>query len=299
MHIMKSNTLVIMSFTKVPNQCSGSYLTGLTHSITARGAAVLHSVTQGAQNSEPSPVALSEPVGSSPDKKRRIKSVLLNSSTRWALARFATPGQVRQRGTAIKYQLNSIVVTVKLFTNSICIDTVKQHDSSPSRRTYPISASFRDTDLKSFYRELGGNMEWGNLNTNDRFKIGDIESRDYPITISLITLPYRLASFKLDAIEQMRSDLGQVVKPVSIKDAFKRPPVSLAEIQASITNGKTVYTVADAALSPITTRELRAILNCLSNPSRPSARVLNLIEHYLYLLKSALDSLTVAASKCK
>jgi len=236
-----------------------------------------------------------------PKRKKRIKSTLLNSYIIWALVRIAVPGEGRQTGQAVNYQLNRVVLTIKLFTRTIVIDSVKQNDNVSSRRSYPIVAQYRNMDLKSYFDSLYSIEGWNDLLSNSQVKPGIIQSKDHPLTIPIITLPYRLPGFKLDVISQMLVDLNSLleVKSDTFDVAFTaiENRATLAKVHTQTAdNGKEIYTINENALSKPLVREIRSILNSLSSSKRLSSKVLNLIKIYLYILKTALTLLNRQAA---
>lgn len=239
---------------------------------------------------------------SAPTKKRGTRSRLIGNYVLWAYVRAAVPGQERREGQNIEYRMDCIVFTIKLFTKTISIDSVKQKDSSTSRRSYPIVAAFRDRDLKSFFNSLSGFNEWGELFTNSQSRTGTIMSRVAPITIPIITLPYRLPGFTPSVIKRMLNDIDLLIEVksdlVSVVYNTLTSRITLAAVTVQHTeDGKETFVVNGSTLSGSLTRELRSILNSLASPERLTDKVLNLIKTYLYVLKSALTLLDRAAAK--
>jgi hypothetical protein len=233
---------------------------------------------------------------SSKAKKRRIKSSLLSSKVLWSLTRTTAPGQVRQEGMTIMYQLSRVVFIIKLYTNSVCIETVKQNDGETSFRSYPISATLKNIDSKSYINTLCEFGEWGHLTGSDLFKRGTTDPLEFPFTISIITLPFRLLSLSIDVIRRMLRDLNLLIEVKGNSARFEPVTITLARVSMVSVNGNKTFSIGDITLSKSITKELRPILNSLSCSNRPKAKVLDSIKAYLRILKSALTLLDRGAA---
>lgn len=235
--------------------------------------------------------SLTSPASSPPNKKKKSKSKLLLSKSIWVTVRTVASGQERQQGSRLSYQTTSLVLTIQLFTNTILIESFKRSECDSLRKTYPIDASFKDIDLKSYYQRITGLDDWRNLLGIDLFKKGFIRPHDYPLTIPTVTLPFRLPGFKLDVTRQMLKDLN-VLMEIKGDRLIELESITLAKVRLTETNnGKETFEIGDYVLNKITVRELRPILNSLTCSYRLTNKVLNLIKIYFKILKSALFDL--------
>jgi len=289
--------------------CSSSYfMLGLTKHTVARYAAAVPAQETGApevrgDNLSQSPTGPQENQDGvaesvSLKKRRRIKSPLLSSFTLWSQARITSNGQDRQEGQAIVYQLSTILLTIKLYKKSVLIDSVQQFNNSSSKRSFPVSAEYKDIDLKSYYTSLCRSGNWERSYGNYQFKTGVIAMSDFPFTVQMITLPFRLPGFKPSVIKQMLKcldhllNVGEDIGEHDSQFNWVIYRVTLAQVTRTIGEGnREQFNTGSYTLSKTLVREIRSILNGLSGPDRLNSKVLDLIKVYLFQLKSALHRL--------
>lgn len=233
-----------------------------------------------------------DPSSSLQSKKSEVKPRLLLSKVLWTVARVVAPGQNRTKSLVIKYQQSRVVFIIKLYTKSVCIDSLIEGDIDISSRSYPIPAEFRNIDLKSYYTRLLELKEWRIIRDDFQIKSGSLKSRDHPFTIQTLSLPFRLVGFKPLVLMQFQKDLDLIIE-IEPKSKLKARTLGLKGVTCSSpTSGKGSYEVDGVTLSKTFTREIRPILNSISDSSLlPSAKVLNLIKYYLFILKTSVNSL--------
>lgn len=227
--------------------------------------------------------------------KRRIKSKLLMKGNIWSNIRRVTPGQQREVGSVVEYQQCGVVLTVKLFSKSIVVESVYRTNDASTTQSFPVAPAYRSINLEDYYTGLLDMVRREDLYTNPPLK-GTVNVRNSPLTIPLITLPLRLPGFNPSVIREFTTSIDILV----IRDeriarvAFDRieERTVLAQVTQIISDkGKPSYEVNGQALSKPFVKELRSILNILSSSNRPTTSYLNTIKGYLYVLSYSIHRL--------
>jgi hypothetical protein len=226
--------------------------------------------------------------------KKRSRSRLVTEYHIWVSARVVAPGQVRQAGSVLKYLVDTVMLTVKLYTKTVSIETVQRVSDTTTCQTYPIEASFRTFDLKGYLLSLKG-LENVALYLSNSPQDGCITSVEAPLTIPMVTLPFRLLGFKPSVIKSMSDGLNLLLvsKGLSYSMDSIQKRHDLGDVRAeTLDKGKVAYSINGIALSNSLVREIRSVLTVISSTSnRPRKEYLDQIKCYFFILKTSVDLL--------
>lgn len=237
------------------------------------------------------------PKMSSGKKSRRSKvkggskPSLLYENVVWTRVRVVAPGQERNTGSELKYQLDLVMINFKLYKKTIVIESFRRRDSDLSTKlSFPIAAEYRGCNLEDLYHAIfrieGINRFLTNTSSKDV-----INSRSCPLTIPLVTLPFRLIGFKPNVSKQISEDIDSLLQDKGLYFAmnpiYQRYDMATVRTSSSRDIAGLTFTCGERALSKSLIKELKSILMVLSSSDRPSTAYLDSIKCYLYILRCA------------
>jgi hypothetical protein len=230
---------------------------------------------------------------------KSIKSSLLAEIVLWSHVRIVAPGFDRSKSKPLEYSIDTLLFNFKLFSKNLVIETFQRYSGVQSRKSYPIASKFRSCNLKDYIRflkDIESMTSFKNLPSK-----GKIDDRISPLTIPIITLPFRLIGFTPAVIREMLNSLDQLISINDHISVLMKPihtRISIASIRLEKPEGKrAVYLTGNFILNKVLVREIRSILNTLSSSNRPSVQYTNQIGMYLYIVRQAMVLLNRSASE--